>query len=341
MSLLPSTHSNNLTPRRGIAKFAPFNADGSKQAQIQMSPSSEMTLGQSAEKAEYVSAESGLNEKLDTTILALTREIKLTCNNLSNEIKGLYFVADNTDLSQASGTVTGEESPHVFVDRSIQLGGSVNNGAGVFGVSAATISSYEGANAADWATATTYAVGDVVVPTTPNSHWYMATAITTGTSGGTEPTWSTSGGTVVDSGVTWQDMGLIVYVAVTDYELDAEYGVLHVPSTGAIATAIGRVPAAIRAQGKSFRLTADYTRAANTVTQLATKEDANLVGEFWFYEQNPKGPNTVWYCPRVTLTPDGDFATKSGSDYGSCGFLIDVLKPSAGSSIYQNGVPVA
>lgn len=339
MSLLPSTHSNNLTPRRGIAKFAPFNADGSRQSQIQMSPSSEMTLAQAAEKAEYISAESGLAEKLDSTTLSLARTISLTCNNLSNEIKGLYFVADATDLAQATASVTNEVSPYVVPGRSIQMGGTTNNSAGVFGVSAAVISCHEAATAAIWVTLTPYALGDIRVPTTPNTHWYMAT--TGGTAAASEPTWPTNGSTVTDGTVVWQDMGVIQYTAVTDYELDADYGVLNIPSTGAIATAYGRVPASIRATGKAFRLTSDYTRAAKTVTQLATREDANLEGEFWFYEQNPKGPNTVWYMPKVTLTPDGDFATKSGADYGSCGFLIDVLKPAVGSSIYQNGVPVA
>lgn len=338
MGLLPSTHNNALTPTRGIAKFAPFNPDGSKQSQIQMSPSAEMTFGQEPETTEYISAESGLNELLDRTVLAIPRTISLTCNRLVNEIKALYFVAAVTDLAQTTSSVTGEISPYVFAGRSVQLGGTTNNGAGVFGVSAATIESYEGANAATAAVTTAYVVGDVVIPATPNLHWYMATVA--GTSGGSAPSFPTNGGTVSDGGVTWQDMGLIVYVANTDYELDGEYGVLNILATGAIATAVSRVPASIRATGKSFRLESAYTRAAKTVTQLATKEDANLEGEFWFYEQNPKGTNNVWYCPKVSLAPTGDFATKSADDYGAMEFEISILKPPSGSAMYQNGVPL-
>jgi hypothetical protein len=339
MSLLPSTHSNNLSPKRGIAKFAPFNTDGSRQSQIQMSPSSDMTLTPASDKAEYISQESGLAEKLDTTVLSLTREIKITCNNLSNEIKALYFIADVTDLTQATASVTNEISPYVQIGRSIQMGGTTNNSAGVFGVSAETISSSEGLNATGWVTLTAYAQGAVAAPTTPNLHWYMAT--TGGTAAASEPTWPTDGSTVTDGTVTWQDMGLIEYVANTDYELDGDYGVINIPSTGAMATAIALVPAVLRAAGVTFHLSSDYTRAAKTVSQLATKENATVEGEFWFYEQNPKGDNNVWYCPKVTLSPDGDFLTKSASDYGSVGFLIDVLKPATGSSIYQNGVPVS
>ncbi len=43
------------------------------------------------------------------------------------------------------------------------------------------------------------------IPTTQNGHWYEAQAA--GTTGTTEPAWPTTGGTVVDGGVTWQDMG--------------------------------------------------------------------------------------------------------------------------------------
>lgn len=60
-----------------------------------------------------------------------------------------------------------------------------------------------------WATVTTYAIGDVVIPkATPNGLYFEATAITTGISGASEPTWPTTvGTTVVDTGVTWTCWG--------------------------------------------------------------------------------------------------------------------------------------
>jgi len=60
-----------------------------------------------------------------------------------------------------------------------------------------------------WAATTTYAIGDQVVPlATPNGFYFRATAITTGTSAASEPTWPTTiGQTVVDSGVTWTCWG--------------------------------------------------------------------------------------------------------------------------------------
>jgi prepilin-type N-terminal cleavage/methylation domain-containing protein len=53
-----------------------------------------------------------------------------------------------------------------------------------------------------WKTATDYAVGDIVIPTIPNGHFYRCK--TAGTSGATEPIWPKTGGsTISDGGVVW------------------------------------------------------------------------------------------------------------------------------------------
>lgn len=64
-------------------------------------------------------------------------------------------------------------------------------------------------NKGRWAATTAYIVGDFVVPNVLAGRAYKATAITTGNSGSSEPTWpTTDGGTVVDSGVTWTEQSL-------------------------------------------------------------------------------------------------------------------------------------
>jgi len=59
-----------------------------------------------------------------------------------------------------------------------------------------------------WQASHNYALNDIVQPTTPNGHSYKVTA-DAGSSGSSEPTWPTSGGTVVDAGITWTDQGLL------------------------------------------------------------------------------------------------------------------------------------
>jgi len=59
-----------------------------------------------------------------------------------------------------------------------------------------------------WVALTDYALDDLVQPTTPNGHYYKATA-DTGSSDAVEPTWPTNGTSVVDDGITWTDQGLL------------------------------------------------------------------------------------------------------------------------------------
>ena len=47
----------------------------------------------------------------------------------------------------------------------------------------------------------------------------------------------------------------------------------------------------------------------------------------------------MWYAPSATLSPDGDFNLKSGTDYGSVGFGLAFQKPATAAALYINGVP--
>ena len=57
-----------------------------------------------------------------------------------------------------------------------------------------------------WAASTAYVVGQIVRSSAESGNYYMVTAA--GTSGASAPTWTTTGVTVSDSGVTWQDIGV-------------------------------------------------------------------------------------------------------------------------------------
>lgn len=61
-----------------------------------------------------------------------------------------------------------------------------------------------------WRASTPFTLGDYVFPKVDNAHFYQVT--TAGTSGASEPTWPTSGGTVTNGGVVFTDMGLIPWI---------------------------------------------------------------------------------------------------------------------------------
>jgi len=65
-----------------------------------------------------------------------------------------------------------------------------------------------------WVGSATYALGDLVIPTEPNGHYYKALAADD--AGATEPTWPTDGTTVADGAgdLVWQDMGMIALAQV-------------------------------------------------------------------------------------------------------------------------------
>jgi hypothetical protein len=194
--------------------------------------------------------------------------------------------------------------------------------------------------AATHAVSTSYEVGDVLVPSAANDHWYMVVAKTTGSSGAVAPVFPTNGGTVVDSGITLRDMGLIEYVAGTDYELDGDYGIVNIPSTGAIAVAAARIPASMRADGKTFRLSSDYTRARKISSEIAADSTKGARKcRYRYYTQNPKGGDEVWFAPKATLTPSGDWSQKTGSDYSGLDFVVTCEKPPASESLYINDKP--
>lgn len=56
-----------------------------------------------------------------------------------------------------------------------------------------------------WAASTPYEEGDLVIPTSPNGHFYRCTSTTAGNSGASEPTWTKTGDAVIsDGGVQWK-----------------------------------------------------------------------------------------------------------------------------------------
>lgn len=138
---------------------------------------------------------------------------KAYANLLGGESSGDTFAVDylSDTIKFAlldSGHTPNRNTHEVFSD----VSGDEVSGAG-YSTGGATLGSktitYTAANswATTWATGTAYAVGDIVRPTSGNTHLYVC--IVAGTShGSTEPTWPTvSGQTVTDNTVTWAEIG--------------------------------------------------------------------------------------------------------------------------------------
>jgi hypothetical protein len=83
-----------------------------------------------------------------------------------------------------------------------------------------------------WAATTSYAAGVYVHPTVWNGHVYKCTVA--GTSGGSEPTWITTGppNTQTDGGVTWEDLGSGFAQTVYDVNTDGNVTALILENAG-------------------------------------------------------------------------------------------------------------
>ncbi len=80
-----------------------------------------------------------------------------------------------------------------------------------------------------WVKQTSYAVGDIVIPTNPNGHFYRC--ITAGTSEASEPTWPLTGSATINNGAQWKRLlgYLQLQIGTADANLkDNSYGKYYV-----------------------------------------------------------------------------------------------------------------
>ena len=122
----------------------------------------------------------------------------------------------------------------------------------------------------DWAASTAYSASDRVVPTSANGYKYEAQGAGTSDSG--EPTWPTTiGDTVVDNGVTWENVGE-VHVS-TEFKLAL--------SSGGLASAVAGDPLDIGTSvtGGANLGTAIYVRVDDSTASVNSGADIKMVSE--------------------------------------------------------------
>jgi len=296
----------------------------------------EFNITVESEQFRHVSSESGLEEVDLEFTRSITRSGSITTDNMSSDNLELFLAADATTITQTSSSPTNEDIGPVTANRTYQLGLSVAKG-GVRNVSSVSASFAEGDDASARANSTAYAVGDFYKPAVSNNHFYVCTVA--GTSDSSPPTFTTDGTTFADGTATFRDVGLIAIANTSDadYLVDTSLGLLSVKPTGAIATALTRLPA-----GTTLSLHVDYTRAAITREQIATSASVSLEGELKFISDNPQGAQQDVFLPKCTLSPNGDLPFITGDEVASAQFTVGISKKdSTTAAIYIDGRPAA
>lgn len=288
-----STVKQRLIPG-GKLYFDPFDVNNALTGERYLGLTPGFTISIASDTIQSFSAESGLKELDDETLITITRTGNITCRQMSVENLALFLGATASTATQTSGAVTGEHKA-VARDRYYQLGGSTANPSGVREVNTITV---VGKTAADWVANTAYAVGDRVKSTTSPTHIFVCTVAGTSHTS-TQPTWPTTiDATVVDSTVTWRCETLITLVLNTDYSVDEDLARVYV------------LPAA-RLSASGGQWTFGYTKTAVTRETVTTGTLTSVSGALRFIAYPAKGTPRDLYAPNVTLAPSGDWQLKA------------------------------
>lgn len=297
-----------------------------------LTPTFQITIASSS--IEIFSSETSVRELADRTITGITRTGQTTVQQISNENLADWIIADISTVAQAVATVL-DERIVVDPDRYYQLGMSADNPTGVrkAPLDALTL---ESDDAVAWVATTATTAGDLVKPTGSPTRYYKA--LTTGDTGGTEPTASwgatATGDRVQDGDVLWEDVGPIVVAptVTTDYAYDSETGRLYTVAGGVF------VP--------GTPILVDYNTEEWSWDRLATAELIEAEGALRVISDNTKGDNRDWYFPKVTLGPSGNKGLKLETPaYSTMTFDMAFQKPSPGpagqyqAAIYVDGRP--
>ena len=114
---------------------------------------------------------------------------------------------------------------------------------------------------------------------------------------------------------------------------------MYITSDGRISVAFALWPSG--ATNQYIPMLASYNKTVASREQITTGSTISVDGELWIEEDVPRGVNSRWYFPDVTLTPQGDLTLISdATDYQGIGFDVTVNTPSDGTpAIYRDGQP--
>lgn len=117
-------------------------------------------------------------------------------------------------------------------------------------------------------------------------------------------------------------VGVATKVAGTDYVIDMDLGRLYIVPGGGIASA-----AALLVSYK----TSTHTR------EVIVSGSVAIEGSLRYIAFNPAGKNRDVFIPWVKITPNGDFTLKTGDNWATLPFSVEILKKTGLEAIYVNG----
>lgn len=271
-------------------------------------------------------------ESIGPVEVGLTYQVGVSANNPAGA-RGLSAVAVSDPAAvAATGTVTfagtGAEDDTVTI------------GAQVYTFKAAPVNAFEvdvGGSASDSAAnlaaavvATAGAGSAFAVGTTPHPDVtaeavgaVVTVTAKVGGEGGNTIALTVVGTDLAASGATLTGGSGTVYVADTDYTLDADLGRITILVGGAI--------------NEEAQLAVDYTTEASTRERMVSGSQA-IEGQLRYIAYNPAGKNFDYLLPWVKITPNGDFALK-GDEWQTIPFSVEVLKLGTKEAVYIDGRP--
>lgn len=332
----PSTYPYSNSYKVGKGRLA-FNAlvDGIYQGFKWLGNCPGFTISVESENLTHTSSEGGLSETDLDVPISITRTATINVDNLNASNQAIFLSATAGTLTQTSATVTGEAVTAIRAERMYQLGTAATP-SGARSITGVTVE----VDATARANSTPYTVGQIYEPATPNNHIYLCTVL--GTSAASPPTFTTDGTDFADGTATFIDLGVVTgLTAATDYIVDGALGLLSIPATGKLASAYAAALDAIPTSAFSINLSVDYTRPANTRSQVATGSVAAVDGQLKFVADNPIGENQDVFFPSCTLRPSGELPFITEGEVAAVEFAVGINKlDSVTAAIYLDGRPV-
>lgn len=316
----------------GVIYFDPWDDNGFRTGEIDMGEPDDVSLTiEQGDTTERRTRRTTARAVIFSTTTQGTKTITMTSLSVTTEILRLFISGTKTTVTQTASAVTDEIiwSSGIEAEDYFQLGASASNPVGILGGSSITIGSAR-SDIVAWASTTGYTVGEQAEKVSDDGTVW--TAIVAGTSGGTEPTWPTSGigDTVVDGTVTWMRTASAqeTFTLDTDYELEtAADGGLRIKW--------------ISPDTFPYALVANYTPTANSRTRVQTGDDSSIFGTLRYVAAATTpvfAKHIVAY--KVELIPDGDLGLITDETTPKqVGFSAKVLSVSGTPDIMIDGKP--